>query len=233
MALLQATDVTKAFGGIQALTGCSISVEQGSITGLIGPNGSGKTTLMECMAGLLPQDEGDIEIDGAEEPARHRGMMFYLPDGVVPYGDQPVGDVLKFFATVFGVAIEDVRQAVSDTGLASALCKRVEGLSKGFRKRVMLAIALISPHPLLILDEPFDGFDLRQSLTMAGLLQRVRDGGRTLVLSIHQLADAERICDRFVLLAAGRMVASGTLDELRQSAGLPNAGLEEIFLALT
>jgi ABC-type multidrug transport system ATPase subunit len=104
-------------------------------------------------------------------------------------------------------------------------------LSKGYSRRLMLALALLTPQPLLLMDEPFDGFDLRQTREIMAVLRDVASNGRTLVLAIHQLIDAERVCDRFVLLADGRLRGVGTLDELRARTG--KAGLEDVFLALT
>ncbi len=97
----------------------------------------------------------------------------------------------------------------------------------------MLALALLTPHPLLLMDEPFDGFDLRQTREIMNVIREVAGSGRTLVLAIHQLIDAERVCDRFVLLADGRIRGVGTLDELRARTGKAAAGLEDVFLALT
>jgi ABC-type multidrug transport system ATPase subunit len=113
------------------------------------------------------------------------------------------------------------------------LRKRVSALSKGYARRMMLALALLTPHPLLLMDEPFDGFDLRQTREIMGLLRQVAENGRTLVLAIHQLVDAERVCDRFVLLADGRVRGIGSLDELRAKTGQAAGGLEDVFLALT
>jgi ABC-type multidrug transport system ATPase subunit len=122
---------------------------------------------------------------------------------------------------------------VSAVGLTPVLGKRVLALSKGYARRLMIALALLSPQPVLLMDEPFDGFDLRQTREIMTLLRQVADSGRALVLAIHQLLDAERICDRFVLLADGRVRGSGSLDELRAHSGVASAGLEEVFLALT
>src|SRR5262245_25173199 len=105
--------------------------------------------------------------------------------------------------------------------------------SKGYSRRLMLALALLTPHPLLLMDEPFDGFDLRQTREIMGVLREVAANGRTLVLAIHQLIDAERVCDRFVLLVAGRIRGVGTLAELRAQTAMPSAGLEDVFLALS
>jgi ABC-type multidrug transport system ATPase subunit len=126
-----------------------------------------------------------------------------------------------------------VAGTIRTLGLAPVLRKRVLALSKGYGRRLMLALALLTPHPLLLMDEPFDGFDLRQTRDMMAVLRRTASGGRTLLLSIHQLRDAQEVCDRFALLADGRICGIGTLDELRARTGRPTATLEDIFLALT
>jgi ABC-type multidrug transport system ATPase subunit len=126
-----------------------------------------------------------------------------------------------------------VADTIRSLGLAPLLRKRIAALSKGYGRRLMLALALLAPHPLLLMDEPFDGFDLRQTREIMNVLRDVARNGRTLVLAIHQLGDAARVCDRFVLLADGRVRGVGTLTELRAQAGNPTAGLEEVFLALT
>jgi len=105
-------------------------------------------------------------------------------------------------------------------------------LSKGYGRRFMWALALLAPHPLLLMDEPFDGFDLKQTREMTSVLRQIVAEGRTLVVSIHQLSDAERVCDRFVLLADGRIRGTGTVEELRTRTGLTSGGLEDVFLAL-
>jgi len=110
---------------------------------------------------------------------------------------------------------------------------RLASLSKGERKRMLLALGLLTPHQLLLLDEPFDGLDLRQTRDVMALLKDHTANGRTLMLSIHQLVDAGRVCDRLVLLSAGTVVGEGAIPELRAQANLPDGGVEEIFLALT
>jgi len=109
----------------------------------------------------------------------------------------------------------------------------VRTLSKGFARRLIWAIGLLAPQPVLLMDEPFDGFDLKQTREMMDLLRQVAAGRRSLILSIHQLRDAEQICDRIVLLADGRVRGQGTLADLRARTNLPNGTLEDIFLALT
>jgi ABC-2 type transport system ATP-binding protein len=233
-ALMQVAGLSKRYGEQRALADISFAVNAGEVLGLIGPNGAGKTTLMEAIAGLLPLDGGEVLWRETPLPLpRRRELMFYLPDGVRPWEEQYVARVIGFFADVYGRTEGFVAATIRTLGLGPVLRKRVDALSKGYGRRLMLALALITPQPLLLMDEPFDGFDLRQTREIMGVLREVAADGRTLVLAIHQLADAERICDRFVLLADGRLRGAGTLDELRAQTGKPAAGLEDLFLALT
>jgi ABC-2 type transport system ATP-binding protein len=232
--LLSVAGLTKRYGDQAALADISFDVKAGEVLGLIGPNGAGKTTLLEAVAGVLPADAGDIVARGDRLPlARRREVMFYLPDGIQPYRDQPVARVLTFFAGVYRRSSGDVAGAVASLGLAPVLGKRVQSLSKGYNRRLLLALGLIAPHPLLLMDEPFDGFDLRQSRAVGGVLRQAAAKGRALVLAIHQLTDAQRVCDRFILLADGRVRGVGTLADLRARTRLAAANLEEVFLALT
>ncbi len=233
-AVLEVAGLSKQYRDQRVLADVCFSVRASEVLGLIGPNGAGKTTLLEAVVGILPADGGHVLWRGGSLALpQRRELMFYLPDGLRPWEDQYVVRVVEFFATVYGKSESFVADTVGSLGLAPVLRKRVLALSKGYSRRLMLALALLTPHPLLLMDEPFDGFDLRQTRDMMRVLRDVASGGRTLVLAIHQLRDAERICDRFVLLADGRVRGVGTLDELRAHAAKPSAGLEDIFLALT
>ena len=232
--LLRVAGLTKRYGDQRALTAVSFDVHPGEVLGLIGPNGAGKTTLLEALAGLIPVEAGELIWRGAPTPiAERRGVMFYLPDGLRPWDDELVQRVLTFFATVHGRSQHEIADTIGSVGLTPVLRKRVHTLSKGFACRLMLALALLTPQPLLLMDEPFDGFDLRQTRDVMGIIRCVAASGRTLVLAIHQLGDAERVCDRFVLLAGGAVRGAGTLDELRTQTRLTSASLEDVFLALT
>jgi ABC-type multidrug transport system ATPase subunit len=230
--LLRVLGLAKRYGDQHALAAVSFDVRAGEVLGLIGPNGAGKTTLLEALAGLIPVEAGELVWRGTPSTGR-RDIMFYLPDGLRPWDDELVVRVLTFFATIHGRTERDVSETIASVGLAPVLRKRVHTLSKGYARRLMLALALLTPQALLLMDEPFDGFDLRQTRDVMGLIRRVAASGRTLVLAIHQLADAERVCDRFVLLADGAVRGAGTLDELRAQTKLMSASLEDIFLALT
>jgi ABC-2 type transport system ATP-binding protein len=232
--LMQVASLAKRYGDQRALTDISFTVNAGEVLGLIGPNGAGKTTLMEAIAGTLATDAGQILWRGTPlSLPRRREFLFYLPDGVRPWEDQYVARVIELFAAIYGRSQASLAQTIHALGLAPVLRKRVIELSKGYARRLLLALALLTPQPLLLMDEPFDGFDLRQTRDIMHVLREVAGEGRTLVLAIHQLRDAARVCDRFVLLAEGRIRGVGTLTQLRAQAGKPAADLEDIFLALT
>jgi ABC-type multidrug transport system ATPase subunit len=232
--LMQVAALSKRYGEQHALADVAFDIHAGEVLGLIGPNGAGKTTLLEALAGLLPVDAGEMRWRDAPMPiARRREAMFYLPDGLRPWEEQFTWRVLAFFAAAHGRTDDTIVATIDAVGLAPVLDKRVMALSKGYGSRLMLALALLTPQPLLLMDEPFDGFDLRQTRGVMALIRRVAAASRTLVLAIHQLNDAERVCDRFVLLAGGAVRGVGTLEELRAKTGLPAASLEDVFLALT
>jgi ABC-type multidrug transport system ATPase subunit len=232
--LLTVHGISKRFRFQWALEGVSFSVRAGEVLGLIGPNGSGKTTLFECLAGVLPASRGAVEFrDTALPPARRKEALFYMPDGIFPWAEQTVSWALNFFERLYDSSDVKASDLVEPLRLEQLMKSRLGSLSKGERKRVLLAMSLLTPQPLLMLDEPFDGLDLRQTRDVMALLRSHAARGRTLMLSIHQLVDAARVCDRLVLLSAGRVVGEGSISELRVQANLPEGELEEIFLALT
>jgi ABC-2 type transport system ATP-binding protein len=237
--------LTKSYARLTAVADVSLSIRQGEVLALIGPNGSGKTTLFECIAGLLPYEAGTISMNGAALTPRDRAsQIFYLPDSIAPWPAQTVRWILDFTLGFFGRpetrdAIAARRdEVVQRLDLGPLLGSPMGTLSKGQRKRALLAVGMLTPHPLLLADEPFDGLDLRQTREVGSALRAHAATGRTLFLSIHQINDAARVCDRFVLLSAGRVRGEGTLKELAACApSTPSSSstpsLEEIFLALT
>lgn len=232
--MIRVENLSKRYGAYWALRGASFAIRPGEILGLIGPNGSGKTTLFRCLAGVTPATLGAVRDDTAElPPANRKRALYFVPDGIRPWPDQYVDWVLRFAAGIQGADDVERIAVIGALGLQSLLGARVGELSKGEHRRVMLALGLLSHQPLLMLDEPFDGLDLRQTRDVMAVLRDQGARGRTLFLSIHQLGDAERVCDRLVLLSAGMVVGEGTLDELRKKASVTHGGLEEVFLALT
>jgi ABC-2 type transport system ATP-binding protein len=238
-AIVRVDGLSKTYGRVRALEAVGFSIRAGEILGLIGPNGAGKTTLFECVAGLEPADQGSVYFGPVPTEGRHRSSkLFYVPDGIAPWPDQPVRWVLEFSLGFFGGRRASYEQVVADLALKPLMAVPIRALSKGQRKRTLLALGLLAPQPILLIDEPFEGLDLRQSRDAAAALRRPLAPDRTFFLSIHQIADAAKVCDRFVLLSGGRIVAEGTLDTLtalaQQRAGRDlSSDFEEVFLALT
>jgi ABC-2 type transport system ATP-binding protein len=230
--LFEVQGLCKHFGPITALSDVSFQVRAGEVLGLIGPNGAGKSTLFECLAGVLPYDSGTVSAGPS--------LLFYVPDGIAPWPAQSVGWALDFAIGYFGGRAEMRDEVVGQLDLGGLLRQPIGTLSKGQRKRALLGIGLLTPQPALLIDEPLDGLDLRQARDITAALRAHAARGRTLFLSIHQISDAARFCDRFVLLSGGRVCGEGTVEELAgmaaardASMAMPVADLEEVFLALT
>ena len=232
--LMAVSGLSKRFGEINALSEVGFHIRPGEVLGLIGPNGAGKSTLFECMAGVLPFDHGTISADGRTLGARERrSLLFFVPDGIAPWASQTVRWALDFTIGFFGGRAELRDEVVDQLDLGDLLGRPIGALSKGQRKRVLLAIGLLTPQPALLIDEPLEGLDLRQARDVTAALRAHAARGRTLFLSIHQISDAARFCDRFVLLSSGRVCGEGTIEELAARASAPSENLEEVFLALT
>ena len=231
--LLTVNGLTKHFKNRCVLSNVDFTARRGEVLGLIGPNGAGKTTLFECLAGLIPTDAGTVRSDKILPSAHRKEALFYLPDAILPWAEQTVRWALGFFERLYSSPTTALVELIGPLRLDEIMKANIASLSKGERKRTLLALGLLTPHPLLLLDEPFDGLDLRQTRDVMALLRDHAAKGRTLMLSIHQLVDAGRVCDRLVLLSAGKVVGEGTIPELRAQAKLSDGGVEEIFLALT
>jgi ABC-type multidrug transport system ATPase subunit len=231
--LLTVSGLSKAFGRVAAIEDVSFHVQAGEILGLIGPNGAGKTTLFECLAGVLPPTRGRLMTSAGQRltDADRSSLIFYVPDGIRPYAEQPLGWVLNFALGFFRGNNERTCRVIDSLHLTPLLSQRVGVLSKGQAKRAMLAFGLLTPQPILMIDEPFEGLDLKQTREAASTLREHADAGRTLFLSIHQIADAARVCDRLVLLSGGRIRGEGTAQDLIAHGGAND--LEGAFLALT
>ena len=225
--------LTKCYGALRAVDNVAFEVRRSEVLGLIGPNGSGKTTLFECLGGVLPFDSGRIEYGPGIGP----DSIFYLPDGIAPWPAQTVGWAIDYISGLFGARPGSSAATIELLQLSPLLHKRIGDLSKGQRKRALLALGLLQPRAVILADEPFDGLDLKQTREVADVLRSAARAGRTLLLSIHQVADAARLCDRFVLLSNGTVRGEGTLDGLTALAATrqaqPVSGLEDAFLALT
>jgi ABC-2 type transport system ATP-binding protein len=227
--LFEVQKLSKRFGKLAALSDVSFRVNEGEVLGLIGPNGAGKSTLFECLAGVMPRDSGQVLCQGKLAG----DVMFYMPDGIAPWPSQSLRWALEFAIGFLGGRPGLYDEVVDQLDLRALLRQPLGTLSKGQRKRALLAIGLLTSQPALLIDEPFEGLDLRQARDIALALRKHAARGRTLFLSIHQIGDAARLCDRFILLNAGRVRGEGTVQQLAALSGCASHDLEEVFLALT
>jgi ABC-2 type transport system ATP-binding protein len=229
--------LTKRFGKT-AVDGLDLTVRAGEFYALLGPNGAGKSTTLRMVAGLLPADSGEIHIfgiDARRQPIAAKRIVAWLPDEPLLYDKLDPLEYLEFVAGLWGVeprrAAENAEALLQILGLWDHRRERCEGFSRGMKQKVALAGALVHEPRLLMLDEPLTGLDAGSARQVKDLLAaRVREGA-TIILTTHILDVAERIADRIGILAHGRLIAEGTLDELR-AAGGARASLEDLFLDL-
>jgi ABC-2 type transport system ATP-binding protein len=234
---LDVRGLTKRFDRV-AVDRLDLAVRKGEFYALLGPNGAGKTTTLRMVAGLLQPDAGSIsvlEVDALRDPVAAKQVMAWVSDEPLIYDKLTPIEYLEFVAALWGRTGRDAETAARDLlvalGLAPHQHERCEGFSKGMRQKVALAGALVHDPRLIILDEPLTGLDAVSARHVKGLLhERVRAGG-TVIMTTHILEVAERMADRIGVIVAGRLVAEGTLDELRQAGGR-EASLEDMFVAL-
>ncbi len=233
--LLQVDGLRKRFGKRVAVDGIGFTLDVGEIVGFLGPNGAGKTTTMRVIAGYLEPDEGVAKIfniDVARERRRAQERVGYLPEGAPLYGEMTPWSFLRFVAETRGMAREAarhaVRRAAQDARLGDTIDRPIETLSKGYRRRVGLAAALLHDPMLLILDEPTDGLDPNQRHAVRDLIRRLGED-RGLIISTHSLEEVDAVCTRAIVIDQGRIVADKTPAQLRAEYG----DLEQAFAALT
>jgi ABC-2 type transport system ATP-binding protein len=234
---LQLRSLRKAFGR-PAVDGIDLNVRRGELYALLGPNGAGKTTTLRMVTGLLAPDSGQIEvlgIDLASNPGAAKQKMAYLPDDPLLYGKLKPTEYLEFVAGLWGIAPEDAepraRRLLDWLDLSKHAHELTEGFSRGMKQKLALAGALIHEPELLILDEPLTGLDAAAARQVKDLLvSHVAQGG-TVILTTHILEVAERLAQRIGIIRQGRLIAEGTLAELRERTR--GGSLEDVFLQLT
>ncbi|HVX17237.1 MAG TPA: ATP-binding cassette domain-containing protein [Acidimicrobiales bacterium] len=219
--MLQLDDLHRRYGDVQALAGLSFSVARGQVVGFVGRNGAGKTTAMRIALGLTRADRGSVTWDGRPvEPDQRRTLFGYLPEERGLYPKMWVIDQLRYFGELHGLSrVEATSRAerwLDDLGLGDRRRAMVDDLSLGNQQRVQLVAALLHGPEALVLDEPFSGLDPVGVDALAGALAGQVDRGAAVVFSSHQLELVERLCDSVVIIDAGRLVASGTIDEVRR-----------------
>jgi ABC-2 type transport system ATP-binding protein len=235
---LQLRGLTKRFDRI-AVDALDLTVRSGEFYALVGPNGAGKTTTLRMVAGLLKPDTGSVEIfgiDALRDPVAAKQVLAWVSDEPMIYDKLTPLEYLEFVAGLWGIEPRSsqvsARELLISLGLEPHLDERCEGFSKGMRQKVALAGALVHAPRLIILDEPLTGLDAVSARHVKGLLgDRVR-GGCTVIMTTHILEVAERMADRIGVIASGRLVAEGTLMDLRQQNGRKDTSLEDLFIAL-
>ncbi len=234
---LRITGLHKAYGR-PAVDGLDLQVERGELYALLGPNGAGKTTTLRMVSSLVAPDAGRIEVLGvdlAQAPGEAKRRLAYLPDDPMLYGKLKPFEYLEFVAGLWGVgareAEERARTLLDWLDLSQHAHELTEGFSRGMKQKLALAGALIHDPELLILDEPLTGLDAAAARQVKDLLLSHVAKGGTVILTTHILEVAERLAQRIGIIRQGRLIAEGTLDELR--ARTSGASLEDVFLQLT
>jgi ABC-2 type transport system ATP-binding protein len=222
-----------------AVDGLDLSIRRGEFYTLLGPNGAGKTTTLRMVVGLLRPDAGSIAIlgiDALAEPVAAKQVMAWISDEPMIYDKLTPFEYLEFVGGLWGIdaarAEPRARELIEWLGLGPNAHQRCEGFSKGMRQKVALAGALVHEPKIIILDEPFTGLDAGSARQVKTVLREHVGGGGTVIMTTHILEVAERMADRIGVIARGRLIAEGTLEELGRQAGNGASSLEDTFLAL-
>jgi len=219
-ALIEAKELRKSFGELKAVDGISLHVPRGEVLGFLGPNGAGKSTTMKMLTGFLEPDSGSARIAGydvLEQPKLAKAKLGYLPEGAPLYAEMTPRNLLLFVAGLRGFEKHEAERrtgiAVERTGLEPVLDRTIETLSKGFKRRVGLAQAIVHDPEVLIMDEPTDGLDPNQKHQIRRLIQEMAKE-KAIVISTHILEEVEAVCTRAIVINKGRVVADGTAEDL-------------------
>jgi sodium transport system ATP-binding protein len=235
--MIRVQDLHKSFGEVQAVNGVSFTAENGAVTGLLGPNGAGKTTTLRMLYALMRPDRGAIDVDGVDaiaEPQRAQAHLGVLPDVSGLYPRLTAREHIEYYGRLQGMSgtalrtrTEDLMQTLDMRSIAD---RPTRGFSHGERTKVALARALVHNPRNILLDEPTNGLDVMSTRAVRDIIRRLRADGRCVVFSSHVMQEVSALCDSIIVIAHGRIVASGTPDELRRQTQQDN--LEDAFVAL-
>ncbi|HVA21942.1 MAG TPA: ABC transporter ATP-binding protein [Candidatus Micrarchaeia archaeon] len=233
--------LTKRYGNFTAVDGIDLVIARGEIVGLLGPNGAGKTTTLRMLSGLLHPSAGTARVAGTDiqrDPRRAKARLGYLDEEPIVYPNLTGREFLEFVCDLYGVPggaerRDRVQRLLRLFELADKQDELIAGYSHGMRQKIGLASLLVHGPEVLLLDEPTNGLDPRSARRVKDLLQELSRRGVTTVLSTHILEIAEALCDRVAIMERGRIIAIGTLDELRRGTDQAGASLEDLFLTLT
>ena len=234
-ALIEIDRLTKSFGGFTAVNDVSFNVGRGEVVGFLGPNGAGKSTTMKMLAGFVTPSAGTARIlgeDVVDRPVQAKRHLGFLPEGAPTYPEMTVTGFLDFVARVRGYGryerLERVEDAIDLTQLDGVRLQPIETLSKGFKRRVGLAQALLHDPPVLVLDEPTDGLDPNQKHEVRDLIRRMAPD-KAILISTHILEEVDAVCSRAIIIAGGRVLADSTPQALVASG----QSMEQVFRDLT
>lgn len=239
--MLTLKNMSKSYnkGVIKAVDNLDLVVNSGEIFGFLGPNGAGKTTTIKMIVGLLKPDEGNIILDGIdvwEESLKAKSMISYVPDNPEIYDRLNGIEYLNFIADMYGISRDERKSKIEYYSklfnIEDALSDIISSYSHGMKQKLVLTSALLNNPDLFILDEPMVGLDPKSSFNLKEIMRKLCDEGKTVFFSTHVMEVAEKLCDRIAIINKGKIIAHGSMEELREHAK-ERTSLENIFLELT
>lgn len=232
--MLNIEHLTKRYGEKKAVDDLSLRIRPGEIYGFIGPNGAGKTTTLKAIVGILPFDAGTIAIDGmsiVDDPLGCKRIIAYIPDNPDIYDYMTGAQYLNFIADIFGVSQSEREERITRYArlfeLTDDLPQPISSYSHGMKQKLVMISAWVHAPKLILMDEPFVGLDPKASHLLKGMMREHCDGGGAIFFSTHVLEVAEKLCDKIAIIKNGRLIKSGTMDEVKG-----DESLEDVFLEL-
>jgi len=238
--MIELIGVSKTYGGtVKAVDNIDLTIPDGEIFGFLGPNGAGKTTTIKMITGILNADSGTIKVNGIDiktDPVEAKRQTGFVPDSPNMFLRLKGIEYLRFMADVYDVSPKDRAEVIDDLvnnfGMEDVLNDRIQSYSHGMRQKIVLIGSLLHNPSVWILDEPMTGLDPRSSFFLKEMMRKRADSGKTVFFSTHVLDVAEKICDKVAIINKGKILFSGTLDEMRNSS-MKDESLEKLFLELT
>jgi len=220
MNIIEIKNVTKRFNGVTAVDNLSFIAESGKIYGFLGPNGAGKTTTIRMIMGIIKPDSGEIKVFGDKISEQNKGQIGYIPEERGLYKKYKVIDLLMYFARLKGMnyteASKNIDIWLDKVNLKDRANNKIEELSKGMQQNIQLIVSLINDPNLVILDEPFVGLDPINARNMKDIILKLKESGKTIIFSTHQMNEAERLCDHILLINKGKKLIDSPISEVKK-----------------